>query len=297
MKHTICTVFLVHLCFNGFAYGHCSGKFNSAMSFETAAYDPFSVTDTRKRQRLTLRNLSDRPCYFRVYFIGRKKMDAFGSEIKYNLNSIAGTDILRSTLIEEEAQGVDAGPIDGSNSVTIEFDLTVDRGQFAHPGTYFDTIDAVLQGAETPSSFKPATTVELDREPLVLSVNVKSVGSLSVSGAGLFTTVQFEQLQNGKKRSLILEARSNAAYDLTFHSANGGQMSLDPPIADRDWNVLYEVKVDGARVDVNEPVLLSNERSEFGTRNHLLDFVIIDAMNKRAGIYKDVITGTITPKY
>jgi hypothetical protein len=109
--------------------------------------------------------------------------------------------------------------------------------------------------------------------------------------------VQFDQLQTGKTRSLILEARSNAAYDITFSSSHGGQMRLDPPIAGQSWHIPYAMSVDGSEVDISLSLVVPQQKAADGMRSHMLDFVILDAAGKRAGIYKDVITGMIVPKY
>jgi hypothetical protein len=107
--------------------------------------------------------------------------------------------------------------------------------------------------------------------------------------------VPFNTLTTGMSRSLILEAKSNTEYTLSFTSSHGGKLSLDPPITGQSWVIPYRMTVDGAPFALNGQPLSLGAASVSGQQSHSLTFQIIDADRKRAGRYKDVITVRIAP--
>lgn len=297
MRDQIAATFLFFLCFGGGAHAQCVGRFDPPTSADIATYDPFAPTDVREQKQLAIVNLSDRTCYFRVYFIADGETGFFSPELRYSLTDSANRNLFFSGSVSHDSPSIGSILLTASNRGFLQYDIQLERGQLISPGSYSDSFEAVLVSSEQGPEFDLDTAPEVDRATLNLSVDVKSVGSLSITGGSLSTTVQFDKLQTGKARSLILEARSNAAYDLTFSSFHGGQMSLDPPIAGQSWDIPYSISVDGSEVDIGQSFVLPQQKAADGMRSHVLDFVILDAASRRAGIYKDVITGKIVPKY
>lgn len=297
MVDRITATLMFFLCLGESAHAQCVGRFDPPTSADVAAYDPFAPVDVREQKQLAIVNLSNGSCYFRVYFVADAETGLFSPELQYTLTDSGNRNLFFSGPVSHDSPSIGSIFVTASNRGLLEYDINLERGQLVSPGSYSDAFEAVLVSSEQGPEFDLDSAAEVDRVTLTLSVDVKSVGSLSVTGGSLSTTVQFDKLQTGKTRSLILEARSNSAYDLTFSSAHNGQMSLDPPIAGQPWHIPYAVSVDGGEVDISRSLVLPQQKAADGVRSHMLEFTILDANSKRAGIYKDVITGKIIPKY
>jgi hypothetical protein len=137
--------------------------------------------------------------------------------------------------------------------------------------------------------------IEIDRRDFYIWMQVESVSMVNVAGGGVGTTVQFGNLATGMTRSLILEARSNTQYKISFASSNSGHLQLDPPIAGRVWSIPYRMLVDGSLFDLSQQTYLQGISPVSGQQSHSLTFQIVNADGKRAGRYKDVITAKISP--
>jgi hypothetical protein len=134
---------------------------------------------------------------------------------------------------------------------------------------------------------------------LRLRMRVKSVLDISVLGGGIGTEVDFGELAAGQSRNLVLQTYSNEEYALSIASENNGVLlhSDAPPTDLTHWSVSYAVSVDGVPAALGSGAysIPGGEGSNTG-RPHEMTFTILDAGNKRAGLYADTLTVRIVPK-
>ena len=252
-------------------------------------YDPFSPNDAVTTKSLTVRNTGHRACSFRVRFLRTPPVAKFDSIIGYSITDLSGGDLfIDENAMAASSRSLETTEVAVQSSATVAYSVNVPRGQLASPGAYNDSFSIVLQPID--SDFV------LDRKTMWIRLPVKSVSSLNISGGGVATAIDFGALEIGKMRSVIMDARSNERYSLRLSSRQHGRLRLDPPVSGQDWSVRYRMDVDNAPADLSSNSISLNVGSgPLGGRSHTLSFQILEAANKRAGIYKDVITATIIP--
>jgi hypothetical protein len=270
------------------ALTQCMGKFEDSASYVLPSYDPFSPQDVRVRKYLYVRNLSSQPCRFRVYLARSPAQGSFTNQLRYTVTDEQALSLLTDNASSGTARFLLSSEAPAFGRVSLSFYFDVERGQFATPAAYNDTIDAVLLPEESAG--------EVDRQSVSLSMAVESVTNVSIAGGGITTTIQFGRLETGKARSLILEAQSNTPYKLTFASAYNGNLRLDPPVLSQTWSIPYQLHVDGTVANLSAERILSGDAPISGKQTHTLTFQIVDATSKRAGIYKDIVTIRISPR-
>ena len=271
------------------AAGTCNGEIEGPDQRVISSYSPFSPNDLIANQAIGIRNTGTIPCRFRVRFIRTSIEAKLSSTIQYHVKDASGLGLLiGENELLTSSQSILSPEIGPSNQTSINFSIEIPRGQLATPGNYDDTFFLILQSSDDDA--------ELDKRAIRLILPVEAVVSLNISGGALSTTVDFGILENGKSRSIILEARSNENYTLKLSSQNRSRLRLDPPKSDQDWAIAYGMTVDGTTADLAGDVALAGDGNPLlGVQTHSLAFQIFDATNKRAGIYKDVVTATIAP--
>jgi hypothetical protein len=271
----------------GSAHAACTARFDGPPYTVLPSYNPFAPADISARKTIQVANLSGEGCRYRAYFRRSPTTAQFSSRLKYDLTNDTG----QSLLVETAGAGVSrfllSPPLSGYAVQSIGFNVLVERGQIASPALYVDRIELVLSSEDGQT--------ELAHGDYYLWISVQSISMISVTGGGVSTSVPFNTLATGMSRSLILEAKSNTGYTISFTSSNGGKLSLDPPIAGQSWVIPYKMTVDGAPSSLNGQPLSLGGTPVSGQQSHSLTFQIIDADRKRAGRYKDVITVRIAP--
>jgi hypothetical protein len=267
----------------------CNGTFNISTQVYINEYDPFSSTDINSTHPVSIQNTGDIACQYRILFVRTAVEASFEDKIDYKVVNASGADLfITAGTLTPSPPSLETSIIDALSLSTSNFFVSVMRGQLASPGTYEDTFDIVL---------KPLNDdIELDRRTLTLRLPVISVTSLNISGGGVHIKVDFGTLMSGQSRTVLLEAYSNENYGLQLMSQYGGELYLDQSATAQNWSIPYQLSVDGVTADIsNSQILLDGAEASLGQRTHRLDFTIIDVSNKRAGIYKDVITAKIIP--
>lgn len=271
----------------GQASAYCSARFDGQSYTVLPSYNPFSPTDILAQKNLQIRNLSGENCRYRIFFRRNPAIGQFSSRLRYSV--IDGQN--QSLLLENVGFGASrflvSPPASGEITQTVGYSISVERGQIASPAMLGDRIEVVL--------FSENGQIEIDRRDLYFWIQVESVSMVNLAGGGVGTTVQFGSLATGMTRSLILEARSNTPYKISFTSSNSGNLQLDPAIPGRDWSVPYRMLVDGSPFDLSRQTYLQGISPVSGQHSHSITFEIINADGKRAGRYKDVITARISP--
>ena len=277
----------VALALAGAAEAACSARFDGPTYTTLPSYNPFSPTDILSRKTIQIANLSGENCRYRVYFRRSPAIGRFSSRLLYTLTNDSG----QSLLVEDVASSTSVfllSPLaSGYDNRSVSFNVGLARGQIASPALRWDDIELVLLSEDG--------RVQLDRRDFHFWIAVDAIAMVNVAGGGLATSVQFNTLATGLTRSLILEARSNTEYRITFSSSNGGNLVLDPPVAGHAWSIPYRMTVDGAIFNLGQKTPLQVNAPVTGQQSHSLKFQILDADRKRAGRYKDVIIVRISP--
>src|SRR3546814_19719248 len=92
---------------------------------------------------------------------------------------------------------------------------------------------------------------------------------------------------------LNLKVASTGSYDLNVTSANAGRLRL----GSSDWYVPYSMTIGGNSVNLTGARVISGN-SDDGLRSDVLsvDFVIGDTSDRRAGVYSDVVSISVTAR-
>ncbi|WP_088342663.1 MULTISPECIES: hypothetical protein [Rhodomicrobium] len=273
------------------AEASCQGHIVGSNRIFLSDYDPFAPTDARSPQTLSVHNHSDEGCRYRIALIRTPPNDRLGQYLNYNLTTPAGVSLLQS----EDAQ-LDTGKLLQTsnllpnNTGSVSYSVFLGRGQFAPPGVYGDHFLAIL--------LSDHGSAELDRKSILLLQRVQPIANVSIAGGGLATSINFGYFHSGERRSVVLQAQSNEAYTIRLSSQHKSRLNLDPPITGQNWSVDYRMEVDGAAADLTgDAALVQAGMPSAGLRSHSLSFKILDIANKRAGLYKDVVTATISPNH
>lgn len=272
------------------AFGLCTGSFDGPSSQTLPQYDPFSAVNLHARVGVSIRNWSDASCQFRVIFLRTPAAGEFAPNLHYLLVDQNGAELLSADAANiEPNRSLLTPPIAGSSVTPLDFYVDVNRGQISLPGTFTDRVTAILYATDR--------NIELERRTFQFTLPVPSISNVSIAGGGLSTTINFGKLEPLKTRSVVLEVRANEPYTIKFTSEHNGRMLLDPPISGQSWAIGYQLRIDGASVDLGNEVKLSANATSTGQTTHNLEFRIEDVSNRRAGVYKDVITAVISSNY
>lgn len=204
--------------------------------------------------------------------------DASGSQPLSALNLASVSETFSSTMAA------------GAGTASFQFAFALAPQQVVPPGQYTDQMEiSVYEGSL-------ANPILRDRRRFTVTVPVPAVAELSFSegsdfdvGRGSYT-VNFQNLRAGSRRDVRLKVRSNAGYRINFQSANGALRHVD---AADGSEVPYTISVDSGNLHLRRGVpmqaILSNDVTDPGGRQHLINFTVGDIGSASAGDYTDII--------
>jgi len=270
------------------AFATCSGQLEGVLRATGQEYDPFHPADLYTRHAVSVRNIGSAKCEFIVVFHREPAEGRLGQLLSYRIEELSGEALLTASFPPIASRYLATGEVEQGRTATITYQIVVPRGQFAPPNLYADVIRLSLHTRDKVGHVNP---VAVDTQSLQIERTVLASVRLNVAGGGLTTTVNFGELAQGKERSVLLNARANHSYKLALRSKNENSLKLDPTIPGQDWSVPYTLRVNGEAVALRPaaPIVRSRPLSS-GEETHSLAFKIDDAMNKRAGLYRDTIT-------
>jgi hypothetical protein len=284
MRSVFLMAFLMCLPAGNTNAAECRGSLGRLTAELTESYDPFAPQDMMQHYTLPVRNQGIAPCTFAVEFSTGHLPLSFEKKFRYELLNKAGASLSfpDATLVTPL--------VHPGTEYKLTFLAAVPRGQTALPGMYHDKIEASLHDANDHSK-----RYALDRASLYLSCKVRSIVNVSIAGAGLHTALDFGELQTGDRRAVMLQIQANQRYSLQIQSEHGGVLALSPPLPGEDWSVDYSLLIDNKPVNLRSraavyfhaPAIIDNVQ-------HKLSVSIGDVSRKRAGLYRDVISITIT---
>ena len=269
----------------------CAGRLEGELRAGGGEYDPFEVSDFRRRQTITLRNTGTETCSFVLGFRRQPSEGWLTWFLRYRLEDQSGQSLLSDqTPPNSGTRYIVVSNLAASATATAEYFLVLPRGQFAYPGTFYNS--EVSLSLHSQSASGVVSTTKLDTKPLLVRQSVRAAVGISVAGGGVTTTLSFGDLTAGKERSVALRTTANYAYSLYLRSANSGVMRLDPEPQEQTWTIPYTLQVNSEFVSLKSAANLRRSVSHhtFGQETHLLTFRIGDVVDRMAGLYRDVVT-------
>ena len=218
-----------------------------------------------------------------------------GAVLEYEVQKDAGGSrpLKRLGLASENEvfDGVVAAEDDG---IGFQFALLLPPQQVVPPGRYGGDVEIAAYEGNLGNS------ILRDRRRVPVTVPVPAVAELSFSeGAGFDPnhgsyTVNFNLLERGKRRAVVLKARSNGGYRISLESQNGALRHVDPRA---DSTVPYSVTIDGNAVTLPRkaptPAILHHGHTGAGGQTHFIEVTIGEIGDASAGDYRDVISLTV----
>jgi hypothetical protein len=288
----VCLSAAMLTCWPSPGFGACDGRMEGAThSISIGDYDPFDAADFRRRQTLTVRNTGNEQCSFVVGFWRQPAEGRLSWFLSYKIENASGAALLSNNPPTTSGVPHLSFPnIQPSQTVSADYYITLPRGQYAWPGSYYDN-DAKL-ALHSRTSQGAINAGALDVDDLRIEQRVMASVGINVAGGGLTTTLNFGELANGKERSVLLQTRANHAYQLALRSTNGSRLKLDPEVPGQTWSIPYSLRVNSQSVSLHAVALLGRSRpSDWGgEESHALSFRIEDAGDRRAGLYRDTVT-------
>lgn len=257
-------------------------------------YDPFGDTVPEATFGVTFLNDSNVDCRFAPIFeldqppFGLSK--GTGHSIGYALinlsDSLDVTPRAGRSLRTASQRQISLSP---RESRTLLYKLVADADAVQGSGTF--TQDVTLEAQDGVFRSYGGTRV-------VLGINV--LPSARIGLAGAFTmdsghaVVDLGELRSGVAPvPLQLRVNSTGRYDISVSSQNSGQLRL----GSSEWSIPYSIAIGGNSVNLLGPRKVSGPNDSGFRRDSLpIQFVIGDVSNRRAGIYNDVISISVTAR-
>ena len=172
-------------------------------------------------------------------------------------------------------------------SRSMLYKLVADPDEVRQAGTF--TQDVTLEAQDRNfRSFGGA--------PIVLGITVLPSARIGLAGAYRMSdgqaVVNLGELKQGVAPvPLQLRIKSTGEYDISVSSANAGQLRL----GSSQWFVPYSVAIGNESFNLSGTRTVSGTNRSIATRDSMpFRFIIGDVSNKRAGVYSDVISVSIT---
>jgi hypothetical protein len=273
------------------AHAECAARFEGEPRAGSEEYDPFEAVDFRRRQTLTVRNIGTETCDLVIAFHRQPKEGRLGQQISYRIEDASGQSLLTDrTAFSSSSQTLTLRDVAPTKAASTDYYLVLPRGQSASPGVYHD--DNVQLALYARGRSAVSDRRELEVRPLQVAQPVKASVNINIAGGGLHTTLGFDELITGKERTVAVQARSNNSYNLRVRSENGSVLKLASDEEHKGAQIPYSLRVNAQPVSLSSPVTLRRAAPQLGAaqESHLLTFRIEDAADRRAGLYRDVIT-------
>jgi hypothetical protein len=249
--------------------------------------------------RLTVvRSTGRSNCQFFINFVseaggGRERfLSGGGGELRYEIideggqvleNTTRGRDRLSGRFQRDETE------------LELTVRLSIPPGQIAPAGDYAERVAVRLfdqrgggrladeQGLTLRTQVHSRAEINLARQP-----------GLGFDAGRSYDVVDFEELETGESRAIVLRVRANAAYRLTLTSENAG--ALVRAGGRGEDRIAYAARLDGRAVDLAAPALLLRDPLAPGAAEELIfDVTIGEVGEARAGKYADLVTVYVEP--
>lgn len=264
-------------------------------SWTIRGYDPFDTGSPEGTFSVLYSNDGSQECRFvPVFDLDQPPFGLSGGtgrQVPYVLLDL--TNSLDVTPRPGRGARPNAGPrpmvVPAGQSTTVIYKLVVASDAIADAGTL--TEDIVLEAQDDNLRTVGGTRLVLGLEVLP-SARIGLAGAYTMSNG--HAVVSLGELRQGPAPvPLQLRVNSTGRYDLEVTSLNGGNLQL----GDTGWKVPYSLRVGGADVDMSGTDILSGPVDQGFSRTALpIHFVIGDVANRRAGVYSDLISISVSAR-
>jgi hypothetical protein len=277
--------FLIALAVTTRAASACQGQIQAAPVIEVD-YDSFSAVPAIANAAVTVLNTGADPCAATLFVAQTKAL----GQLQTFVYELRGENVNPSLNNEPDGMQLAQVNLASGQSKTVPLQILVPRGQFAVPGLYSFDLTFFLRNETHEGS-------QHSHRKAQLRFRVRPIFNLYIAGGGLKEKLDFQTLEPGQSRTVILHAEANQSYALTISSKNNGVLALDPSIAGQTWTIPYELRCDGHTLLLN-PAVFSGCWSDVmnGRQTHILQVQIGAFSNKRAGLYRDTLMIEIKPR-
>jgi hypothetical protein len=273
----------------------CQVRMNaSPASWIIQGYDPFGGSSAEGTFGVTFVNEGGAECRFNPVFELRQPpfglSKGTGKPIGYVLLNL--TDTLDVTPRTGRSQRISSSrelTLRPNESRTILYKLVADPDDVKDAGTF--TQDVTLEAQDSRLGSFGGTS-------LVLGINVLPSARIGLAGAYSMNdgqaVVDLGELRPGVAPvPLQLRVNSTGGYDVTVSSANAGRLRMGAS----DWFVPYTVAIGGNALNLTGATTVSGPTGAGLRRDSLpIHFVIGDVSDRRAGIYSDVVSISVTAR-
>ncbi|WP_254054292.1 hypothetical protein [Sphingorhabdus sp. EL138] len=273
----------------------CLVRVNPApASWIIQGYDPFASSIPEGTYGVTFVNDGGAECRFRPTFVLRQPPFGLskGTEkpVRYALLNLTDTqDVTPRAGRSQPRLSQREIVLAPGESRSLTFRLVAEPNDVRSSGTF--TQDVTLEAQD--SNFR-----SLGGAPLVFGINVLPSARVGLTGAYRRNdgqaVVDLGELKEGVAPvPLQLRVSSTGDYDIVVSSANSGQLRL----GSSQWFIPYSVAIGGNTVNLaGASTVTGSKRSGLLKDSLPFQFVIGDVSNRRAGVYSDVISVSITAR-
>jgi hypothetical protein len=263
-------------------------------SWIITGYDPFAESLPEGTFGVTFVNEGGAECRFHPTFELRQPpfglSKGTGKPVGYALLNLTDTQDAtprsgRSQRMSSQREVV----LRPRESRSMLYKLVADPDDVRDAGTF--TQDVTLEAHDR--NFR-----SLGGAPVVLGITVLPSARIGLAGAFRMSdgqaVVNLGELRQGVAPvPLQLRVSSTGEYDISVSSANSGQLRL----GSSQWFVPYSVAIGNDSFDLSGMRTVSGKNRSRVTRDSLpFRFIIGDVSNRRAGIYSDVVSVSITAR-
>ena len=273
----------------------CLVRINATpQSWLIQGYDPFDGAIPEGTFGVTFVNEGTGECRFTPTFeLGQPPFGlskGSGKRIRYALLNLTDTQDVTPragrTLRNPSQRMLTLG---ANGSRTLLYKLVADADDVKDSGIF--TQDVTIEAQD--SSFR-----SLGGTQLVLGINVLPSARIGLAGAYTMNdghaVVDLGELRPGVAPvPLQLRVASTGSYDLNVTSANSGRLRL----GSSDWYVPYSLAIGGNSVNLTGVRTISGATNGGLRREALpIHFLIGDTSDRRAGVYSDVVSISVTAR-
>lgn len=266
----------------------------SPASWIIQGYDPFGGSSAEGTFGVTFVNDGSAECRFTPVFELRQPpfglSKGTGKPIRYALLNLSDTqDVTPRAGRSNRLSSNREMKLRPNESRSMLYKLVADPDDVRDAGTF--TQDVTLEAQD--SSFR-----SLGGTSLVLGLTVLPSARIGLAGAYAMNDgqafVDLGELRQGVAPvPLQLRVNSTGEYDITVSSANSGRLRLGAS----DWFVPYTVAIGGNAVNLTGARTVSGPAASGLRRDSLpIQFVIGDVSDRRAGIYSDIVSISVTAR-
>ncbi len=266
-------------------------------------YDPFDATPAKASTPVQIRNTGNGACEAAIalFRAGPRQARANGPDsLSYDITDFRGASLIAYGLTPLARLAPSFAPatvtVAPGATATLELTAVTPRGQIAPPGEYADALDIGLYRADGQAYERSAGSGRLH-----LVISAVAVMRLTLAGGGRKTTLDFGELTEGATRLVMLQAYANQGFRLRASSENGGRMLPTDAAAQAEggWQAPYTVSLNRAgylALDAERAIDITPAATGLAGLAIPVEIRIGSIAKQRAGLYRDVITLTATPK-